>query len=277
MIELNNFYIGESVTFMRENIPDNFVDLTVSSPPYDSLRKYNGFIFDYQSMLKELYRITKPGGVVVWVVGDKTDKGTETGTSFKHALYAKEEAKFNLHDTMIYQKKSCVYPDKNRYNNVFEYMFVFSKGKPNTYNLIADKKNSRFGEKVSGSQRKVDGTLDYNRSKLGEPIKEYGVRDNVWLIDSGYMKTTKDKDSYKHPAMFPEKLVSDHILTWSNEGDIVLDPMCGAGTTCKMAFLNKRNFIGIDISEEYINDICIPRLNTYGWEQNNNITFQECL
>lgn len=251
---------------MKDNIPDNFVDLTVTSPPYDDLRKYNGFVFDCNGMMGELYRITKDGGMVVWVVGDKTQDGTESGSSFKHALYAKEIG-FRLHDTMIYQKKSCVYPDKNRYNNVFEYMFILSKGKPKTYNLIADKVNSRFGDKVSGSQRRADGTLDYNRSKLGEPIKQFGVRDNVWLIDSGYMKTTKDKDAYQHPAMFPEQLAQDHILTWSNEGDIVLDPMCGAGTTCKMAWLNNRKFIGIDMSEEYINDICIPRLNTYGWNE----------
>jgi site-specific DNA-methyltransferase (adenine-specific) len=253
---------------MKENIPDNFIDLTVTSPPYDDLRKYKGFIFDFKSMLDELYRVTKNGGVVVWIVGDKTHKGSETGTSFKQALCAKEIG-FNLHDTMIYQKKSCVYPDKNRYNNVFEYMFVFSKGKPKTFNLIADKKNSRYGDKVSGSQRKPDGTLDYNRSKLGEPIKEFGIRDNVWLIDSGYMKTTKDKDAYQHPAMFPESLAKDHIITWSNENDIVLDPMCGAGTTCKMAWLNNRKFIGIDISEEYINDICKPRLKQYGWNERN--------
>lgn len=216
MIELNKFYIGESVSFMKKNIPDSFINLTVTSPPYDDLRKYKGFIFNYESMFKELYRITKDGGVVVWVVGDKTQKGSETGTSFRQALCAKEVG-FNLHDTMIYQKKSCVYPDKNRYNNVFEYMFIFSKGKPNTYNLITDKKNSRYGEKVSGSQRKADGTLDYNRSKLGEPIKEFGVRDNVWLIDSGYMKTTKDKNAYKHPAMFPEQLAKDYILSWSRD------------------------------------------------------------
>jgi len=266
-LPLNNFYVGESVKWMQDNMPSNFVDLTVTSPPYDNLRTYKGFEFDYKAMLEELYRVTKKGGVVVWIVNDATINGSETGTSFRQALYAKDIG-FNLHDTMIYQKRSCVYPDKIRYNNVFEYMFVLSKGKPKTVNLIKDKINSRYGDKITGSERRRNGNLNKDRSCLGQKIKKYGVRDNVWLINSEYMKTTKDKIAYNHPAQFPEKLAADHILTWSNPGDIVFDPMCGAGTTCKMAWLNNRKFIGVDMGEEYINDICIPRLKDYGWNPN---------
>lgn len=240
---------GDSAEVLRA-LPADSIDLTVTSPPYDNLRTYNGFTFDFETIAQELHRVTKPGGIVVWVVGDKTSKGSETGTSFKQALYFKSVG-FKLHDTMIYLKKSCVYPDKNRYNNVFEYMFVLSKGKPKSYNLISDKKNSTFGDKVSGSQRNVDGTLNYKRSKKGCPIKEFGVRDNVWLVDSGYMKTTKDKFAYDHPAMFPEQLAQDHIITWSNEGDVVLDPFAGSGTTLKMAEILGRKSIGIEISSEY--------------------------
>lgn len=272
MLQLNQFYIGEAVNFMKENIPDNFVDLTVTSPPYDNLRTYKGFIFDYKSMLKELYRVTKNGGVLVWITGDATINGSETLTSFRHALYAKEIG-FNVHDTMIYQKDSCPFPEINRYYPSFEYMFIFSKGKPKTTNLIADKPNRRYGEKVvSSTQRQPDGTtikVSANKTNPNRKVKEFGVRTNVWLYSPGYMKSTKDKIAYKHPAQFPEQLAQDHIISWSNEGDIVLDPMCGAGTTCKMAWLNKRNFIGIDISEEYINDICKPRLKQYGWNENN--------
>lgn len=272
MLQLNQFYIGEAVNFMKENIPDNFVDLTVTSPPYDNLRTYKGFIFDYKSMLKELYRVTKNGGVLVWITGDATINGSETLTSFRHALYAKEIG-FNVHDTMIYQKDSCPFPEINRYYPSFEYMFIFSKGKPKTTNLIADKPNRRYGEKVvSSTQRQPDGTtikVSANKTNPNRQVKEFGVRTNVWLYSPGYMKSTKDKIAYKHPAQFPEQLAQDHIISWSNEGDIVLDPMCGAGTTCKMAWLNKRNFIGIDISEEYINDICKPRLKQYGWNENN--------
>lgn len=252
---------------MKKNISDDYIDLIVTSPPYDDLRKYNGFIFDYQSMLKELYRITKPGGVVVWVVGDKTENGSETLTSFKQALFAKEIG-FNIHDTMIYLKNGAAYPagkNSNRYSQVFEYMFVFSKEKPKTHNLLKDKPNKWAGSSTFGesTNRQADGTL---RSSGKRTVGDFGYRDNVWKINNG-KGFGGDEYSNKHPAVFPEQLANDHILTWSNEGDIVLDPMCGSGTTCKMAYLNKRNFIGVDISEEYINEICIPRLKQYGWNR----------
>jgi site-specific DNA-methyltransferase (adenine-specific) len=271
LIALNQFYIAEASKFMKENIPDNFIDLIITSPPYDNLRTYKGFVFDYKSILKELYRVTKDGGVVVWIIGDATINGSETGTSFKQALYAKEECGFRLHDTMIYQKDACPFPEINRYYPSFEYMFVFSKGKPKTVNLIKDKPNKRYGEKVASStQRQPDGTtikVSANKINPDRQVKEFGVRTNVWFYSPGYMKSTKDKIAYKHPAQFPEKLAEDHIKSWSNEGDIVFDPMCGAGTTCKMAWLNNRKFIGVDISEEYINEICIPRLKQYGWSE----------
>lgn len=266
MIELNNFYIGESVNFMRKNIPDNFVDLTITSPPYDDLRKYNGFIFDYQSMGKELYRVTKDGSIVIWIVGDKVRNNSETLLPFQQALYFKEIG-FNIHDTMIYQKNVMPFPEQTRYIQCFEYMFVLSKGKPKTHNMIKEKTKGYKPSKTS-TQRNADGTTSALKYEQG---KKYRNKWNVWVYDVGYNKTTKDKDAYKHPAMFPEQLAQDHILSWSNENDIILDPMCGAGTTCKMAYLNERNFIGIDMSEEYINNICIPRLNIYGWKNEDNI------
>jgi site-specific DNA-methyltransferase (adenine-specific) len=255
-IEINRFYIANAVDFIKSDIPDNFVDLTVTSPPYDTLRKYNGYEFDFESLANELYRVTKQGGVVVWVVGDKTEKGSESGTSFRQALYFKEIG-FNLHDTMIYQK--CGLPkNHNRYEQEFEYMFVLSKGKPKTFKPI-------FIDNIQAGRPPSRGTFRQKGDKTepqhtSQPVKEQRIKGNVWNIDVGYMRTTKYKNAYKHPAIFPEALAQDHILTWSNEGDLVLDPMCGSGTTCKMAKLNNRNFIGIDISEDYINDICIPRV-----------------
>jgi len=268
LLQLNQFYIGEAVNFMKENIPDNFVDLTVTSPPYDNLRTYKGFVFDYKNMLKELYRITKSGGVVVWVVGDATINGSETGTSFKQALYAKEEVGFNLHDTMIYHKINPIPIKQNRYYPCFEYMFILSKGKPKTFNPIM-RESLSAGTKVRARQR--SGIDSYIKNPTGKnSTKEYSIEYNLWSYKVGSVgQTSMDKIAYKHPAQFPEKLAEDHIISWSNEGDIVLDPMCGAGTTCKMAWLNKRNFIGIDISEEYINNICKPRLKQYGWNESN--------
>lgn len=258
----NQFYIGDSVQVMKDMLPDESIDLTVTSPPYDTLRDYNGFQFDFETMLSELYRVTKQGGVLVWVVGDQVVKGSETGTSFQQALYA-ITYNWNLHDTMIYEKAG-VLPSKGRYIQCFEYMFIFSKGKPKTFNPIMDRKNIWGGTKTFGkaSFRNQDGTLTKTTQKN---VAEYGQRMNIWRYANGYGFGQKDKIAYNHPATFPEKLAEDHIISWSNPGDIVLDPMCGSGTVCKMAFLNNRKFIGIDISEEYINNICQPRLQQYGW------------
>ena len=264
MIKLNNFYIGESVSFMRKNIPDDFVDLTVTSPPYDDLRNYKGYIFDFESIAKELYRVTKNGGVLVWVVGDSVKDGNESGNSFKQALYFKSIG-FKLFDTMIYHKYgSPMRGSLKGYNQTFEYMFVLTKGKIKTTNIIRDRKNKSSGSVRYTTNRRKNGKV--NNQGLCKTEK-YGRRENIWSYTNGYMQTAKDKIAFNHPALFPEKLAEDHIISWSNEGDIVLDPMCGAGTTCKMAWLNNRKFIGIDMSEEYINDICIPRLNTYGWNE----------
>jgi site-specific DNA-methyltransferase (adenine-specific) len=232
-----------------KSIPVNNIDMVLTSPPYDNLRTYNGYSFDFESIAKELYRVTKDGGVVVWVVGDATIKGSETGTSFRQALYFKEIG-FNLHDTMIYQKTGCAMPSHNRYLSNFEYMFIFSKGKPKIYNLIEDRKN-RFPERW-GKGRKVrnkDGSWSYRENYKA---KEFGRRFNIWQYNNGGQGYGhSDNFAQNHPATFPEKLAKDHILSWSNEGDIILDPMTGSGTTLKMAKKNNRNYIGIEISSEY--------------------------
>ena len=269
-LELNKIYNMDCVQGMKL-LDDCSVDLTVTSPPYDNLRKYNGFVWDFEGVAKELFRITKPGGVVVWVVGDATIKGSETGTSFKQALFFME-CGFNLHDTMIYQKDCCPFPETNRYYPMFEYMFVFSKGKPKTVNLIDDKPNKRYGEKVASStQRQPDGKtvkVSANKTDPTRTVKKYGVRGNVWQYSPGYNKSTKDKYAYKHPAIFPEQLAQDHIISWSNPNDIILDPFMGSGTTAKMAKANNRNYIGFELSKEYC-DIAEKRIeqNRVTWGQ----------
>ena len=263
MLELNKIYCGDCLEVMKE-IDDGGIDLTITSPPYDNLRNYDGFNFDFKNIAKELFRVTKEGGIVVWIVGDATINGNETGTSFKQALYFKGIG-FNLHDTMIYKKNGASYPDKVRYYQVFEYMFVLSKGMPKTINLLQDRKNKWTESWGDRSTRDKSGEL----KKKGKLIsgKEYGVRFNIWLYWTGAGYSTKDKIAFKHPAIFPEKLAEDHIISWSNENDIILDPMCGSGTTCKMAFKNNRKYIGIDISQSYV-DIANKRLtNTYYQEE----------
>lgn len=252
---INDILTGDNVEILR-SMDDNFVDLTVTSPPYDDLRSYNGYSWDPEALAKELFRVTKDGGMVVWIVGDRTVKGSETGSSFKQALTFMNVG-FRLHDTMIYMKDSISFPDTTRYYQIFEYMFIFSKGSPKTVNLISDRKNKWVGHRIRGRERQADGSLAGSRK--GNPVKEFGVRYNVWQVSAGYMKSSKDIIAYDHPAIFPESLAEDHILSWSNPNDIVLDPFGGSGTTAKMAKLNGRNFIHIDISEEY-NEIARERL-----------------
>lgn len=247
---LNKVIQGDCLEVMKE-MPDKCVDLIVTSPPYDNLREYKGYFFDFENIAKELFRVIKHNGVCVWVVGDSVVNGSETGSSFRQALYFKKIG-FNIHDTMIYEK-TAAYPasnKSNRYSQTFEYMFVLSKGKPKTANLIRDRKNKWGGMTSFGTQseRLPSGELKKRRKIY---VAEIGIRFNIWNYATGKGMSTKDVEAFKHPAIFPEKLAIDHIRTWSNEKDIVLDPMNGSGTTTKIAKLLKRNFIGIDISPEY--------------------------
>jgi len=270
-IELNKIYNEDCIQTMNR-MPDNFIDLTVTSPPYDNLRKYNGYSFDFETIAKELYRVTKEGGVVVWVVSDSTAKGSESGTSFRQALFFKE-CGFNIHDTMIY-KRVGAFPSNIRYSQDFEYMFVFSKGKPKTFNALRQMKTENTLKRQKnktgvGGQRKEDGTLEkINENHKGFKRKERArkdetrLRSNVWEISRGNNCSTKDKIAFEHPAIFPEQLAQDHITSWSNENDLVYDPFMGSGTTAKMAILNNRNYIGSEISKEYCH-IIEERINNH--------------
>lgn len=233
---------------LMSNIPDKSINLTVTSPPYDDLRTYNGNIdqwsFEkFKLVAKELYRITVDGGVVVWVVNDQTKKGNESGTSFRQALHF-QEAGFNLHDTMIWHKPNCFnFGSNNCYTQSFEYMFVFSKGKPKAINMIKDVPCKSAGQILKGARKHADGKRDEVPDFV---CGEFKKRHNVWDINVS-------SNTNGHPAVFPEQLAEDHILSWSNEGDLVFDPFLGSGTTGKMAVLNNRNFIGIELDEDYYN------------------------
>ena len=246
MLELDKIYCMDCLEGLKL-LDNNCIDLTVTSPPYDDLRTYNGYSFDFENTAKELYRITKDGGVVVWVVADKTNNGSETGTSFKQALFFKDIG-FNLHDTMIYMSDKPPLTH-NRYEQKFEYMFVFSKGKPKTFNPIMEECKYAGLDKKARTFRHTGDELQETHIK--NKVNKEKIKGNVWYFSTGYNKSTKDKIAFKHPAIFPEQLVNDHIISWSNKGDIVLDPFIGSGTTAKMAKLNDRNFIGFEISKEY--------------------------
>lgn len=249
-------HLGDCVEHMLKMELDS-IDLTVTSPPYDDIRNYGDtLVWDWNKfrlVANGLYDITKDGGVVVWIVGDATIDGSETGNSFKQALYFKE-CGFNLHDTMIYHKENPPPTGgSNRYYSAFEYMFVFSKGTPKTFNPIMVERRNKWNDKRTTRNksfvRNKDGDFDSKQVDLNldKPVK----MQNVWTITVGGGISATEKEAFKHPAIFPEKLAENHILSWSNEGDVIFDPFTGSGTTGKMALKNSRSFIGTEIVPEY--------------------------
>ena len=260
MIEWNKIYNEDNI-ITCSRIDDNSIDMILCSPPYDMLRSYQNYksdTCDFERLIPELYRILKPGGVVVWVVGDATVNGSETGTSFKQALYFME-CGFFLHDTMIYQKNSSSFPaksDSKRYTQIFEYMFVFSKGKiRNDIKLICDKPNKWAGYTNWGKLSHYSKDEKVERDGKIKPVPEFSIRTNIWTYT-----TSCEKDKTGHPAIFPEQLAIDHILSWSNENDVVYDPFMGSGTTAKACILTNRKYIGSEISPDYYK-IILERIN----------------
>lgn len=237
-------YTADCVKFMQ-GMRGGSVDLTVTSPPYDNLRDYKGYAFKFEMIAEQLYRITKKGGIVVWVVGDRINGGRSL-TSFRQGIYF-QEIGFNVHDVMIYQKKNTPFMRSNAYTNAYEFMFVLSKGRPKTFTPLREK-TVRSGFEMLVHNKRPDGV----NKKVRKELKKEKTKTNIWAYAVGYGGTTSDKIAFSHPAVFPEKLAKDHILSWSKRGDLVFDPMCGSGTTCKMAMLNGREWLGVDISKEYV-------------------------
>lgn len=244
---INQIIEGNCVEVMKQ-FADEVIDLTVTSPPYDDLRNYKGFVFPFEDIAKELYRVTKQGGVVVWVVNDATINGNETGTSFKQSLYF-QQIGFNLHDTMIFRKTNPI-PQiyRKRYNNEFEFMFVFSKGTVKTHNpIMVDCLHA--GLELNGTTYKNFSKNEQTRENLAKPVKDKKIKGNIWEYVVG--KKQEDQEAKGHPTPFPCELVRDHIKSWTNQGDLVFDPMSGSGTVARVAAEMGRQYIGVDISHEY--------------------------
>jgi site-specific DNA-methyltransferase (adenine-specific) len=260
MIEVNKTY-NESCLETMSKMPDNFIDCTVTSPPYDDIRNYNkkikglsdefnGYSFPFEEIAKELFRVTKKGGVVVWVINDATHKGSETLNSFRQALFFKEVG-FRMHDTMIYRKLNPMPNAGKRYQQMFEYMFVLSKGSPKTTNISLRERSNKCEDKRTYRKKKFsrnkDGDFNENDYYVKEMVPDY----NIWDFYVGWGNTTKDDVAFEHPAIFPEELAKRHIESWTNEGELIYDPFMGSGTTSKMSILSNRNYIGSELSEEY--------------------------
>lgn len=254
---LNTVTIGPCQELMLQ-LPDSCIDLTVTSPPYGEIRNYNGFSFPFETIAQQLFRITKTGGVLVWVVADETEDSDESGESMRQALYFKSIG-FKLYDTMIYSKSGFRFPRPRAYHSTWEYMFVLSKDVPKTVNLLRDRKNLN-NEANAKSRRHMKREKDGNfTGRKAYAPTAYGVRYNVWEYTVG-SAVAEEKFAFDHPALFPEALARDHILSWSNEGDLVFDPMSGGGTTLKMAKQLGRPFIGFEISRDYVENITLRRI-----------------
>ena len=253
-MELEKIY-NENCLITMGNMPDNYIDFIITSPPYDEIRNYNGYQFEFEKIAKELFRVLKVGGIVIWVVADATIDGSETGTSFKQALFFKEIG-FRLHDTMIYYKNNPMPQTGNRYHQHFEYMFALSKGSPKTFNPITEP--TKYQGLANMKNRGQNGSLDYEKVERTTEKKVC----NFFSYSIGGGISTKDKIAYNHPAIFPEKLVADQINTWTNENDVVYDPFMGSGTTAKIAHLLKRKWLGSEISKEYV-EIAETRLKEH--------------
>tara|TARA_B100000131_G_scaffold280456_1_gene286370 strand:+ start:1032 stop:1880 length:849 start_codon:yes stop_codon:yes gene_type:complete len=266
MLDIDKTYHLNCIAGM-EKLDEDCIDLVVTSPPYDQLRTYNDsskWSMDiFYSVAAQLNRVLKPGGVIMWNVNDATVDGSETGTSFRQALHFKDVCGLRLHDTMIYEKTGIAFasgPKSVRYSQAFEYCFILSKGKPKTTNIICDKPNKWAGSTSWGKarSRKKTGELDIRENKTN-PIKEFGARNNIWRIKNCGGFGQSNKESYKHPATMPEELARGHIQTWTNEGDLVLDPFMGSGTTAQVSLEEKRHFIGFEIDDTYYN-MCVNRV-----------------
>jgi site-specific DNA-methyltransferase (adenine-specific) len=266
MLELNKIYCMDNVEGMKL-LDDNCIDLVITSPPYADFRQYHSYSWDFDALATILLQKLKPGGVVVWVVGDKTTRGSEECVPYKQVLRFKELG-YNIWDSMIFHRY-IPYTALVRYNQDFEFMFVLSKGKVKTFNPLKIPKiyNTKPNQAKTKSLRQPDGRVTRLDEKGIKRVEESCLRPTktrgcIWHYDSGYMHTTEDKEAYEHPAMFPEQLVEDHLLSWSLPGDLIVDPFMGSGTVGKVSVLNNRNYIGFDVSQEYC-DLAERRIAKY--------------
>lgn len=241
-------YTGDCSDVMK-GWPDSCIDMALTSPPYGDMRRYKGYTFNFEAIAIQMVRTLKEGGVIIWVVGDQTRGGSESGTSMRQALHFMDLG-LKLYDTMIYHKMNYPPLTHKRYEQEWEYMFCLSKGNPKTFNPIklACKK---AGQELWGRPsyyKTDDGKLSVGADK--RVVKKDKIHGNIF----SYMVGSNNKHTSNHPGIFPYYLARDQIASWSNPGDIILDPMCGSGSTGVEAIKMKRRFIGIDISPEYIKE-----------------------
>ena len=227
------------------SLPAESVDLFVTSPPYDNLRKYGGQPWDFKALAGEMTRTLKVGGVIVWNVSDSVVNGSESLTSMRQAIHFHDVLGLRVHDTQIYLKNSYVPKNHNRYEQAWEYLFVFTKGKPKTFNPILVPCVTAGSRRWRGAEKQNEATYSMKRVNKHTTVKTHKIHPNVFAYDVGKnAKTT-------HNAPFPIELARDAVISWSNVGDFVVDPFVGSGTTVVAAKQLNRHFLGIDIHKPY--------------------------
>jgi site-specific DNA-methyltransferase (adenine-specific) len=254
MTDAFTLHHGDCLDVLR-GMPDASVDLFVTSPPYDNLRTYNDSLTDwtfkkFAAIADQMARVLRRGGVIVWIVNDATINGSETGTSFRQALHFKDECGLRLHDTMIWEKGNAPPLSHNRYDPQFEYMFILSKARPSCWNPIRTATKHPGMRHGGGFQKSADGTR--SARSHNKPTGSNKVRGNIWTFSVGWMQSYTDPALKGHPAVMPENLARDHIISWSDEGMTVCDPFLGSGTTGAAAVKLGRKFIGIEREAEYL-------------------------
>lgn len=246
--QMNRIHLDDCVGGMR-GLPDGCIPLTVTSPPYDNLRQYGNHPFDFEAVARELWRVTAPGGVVVWVVQDEIVDGSETGTTCRQQLFF-QTLGFRVHNRIVMVNPGSRWPGKIRYGVALELAIVLSKGAPRTVRLLRDSPNKHAGRLKTFVRRNWKGDTEQTGPKA-YPVGTWGVRGNVWVYSRGFNQSSKDKRDFDHPALMPEEMAEDLIVSFSKPGELVFDPFTGAGTTAKMAFLNNRRYLGYEVHEPY--------------------------
>lgn len=266
-LPINTILHGDSAEVMQ-SFPDKCIPLTVTSPPYAKMRLYGGHDYTWEtfkSVATQLVRITMEGGVICWVVRNQIVKERENLQAEKEKLFFADDLGLWPHQTIIGAPKGVPLPQSRRYASNFDYVYVFSKGHPRIVNIIRDRRNSRFGDLKSN--RLIRESNGSERLACGGEyaIAKWGFRSNLWSYSTGGNHTATDRISAKHPARMGEPLAEDLIISFSKPGDLVFDPFAGAGTSLKMALLNQRQWLGVEIFDEYV-ELIEKRMRLAKWE-----------
>ena len=257
-IQVNKIICEDNITYLK-TLPDECIDFVITSPPYDALRDYNGYKLDLHGLGVELLRVLKDGGICVMVIQDSTRDFAKSLTSFRTIVDWCDNIGFRLFECNIYNRQGTEGAWwKKRFRVDHEYMPIFLKGKRPQY---FDKENIKIPSKHGGKIMTGANIRTKNGQTGSRKVKINPTKCPGTVMTFGNTCGGESKLKSKHPAVFPNMLAYDMIECFCPEDGTVLDPFNGSGTTTLAAKCLGRNYIGIDVSEEY-NKIARERLET---------------